>query len=76
MESVCAESAAAPKSRFQLQAEKMRNQIKQLEEESVAAKPWFLRGEISSSSRPVDSLLDLDVDYEAATKVSTPFILH
>jgi len=43
--------------------------IHQLEEENLGEKHWTLKGEVSSKSRPLNSLLEEDLDYEHATKV-------
>ncbi|KIJ68411.1 hypothetical protein HYDPIDRAFT_82734 [Hydnomerulius pinastri MD-312] len=43
-------------------------QIQELETENVAKKDWVLMGEASSRSRPHDSLLQEDLDFERATK--------
>lgn len=47
----------------------MKERITKLEEANVAPKPWMLSGEASAKDRPVDSLLDTDLDFDAATKV-------
>ncbi|EPY51748.1 U3 snoRNP-associated protein Mpp1 [Schizosaccharomyces cryophilus OY26] len=43
-------------------------QIKELESENVAKKPWTLIGEATSKSRPSNSLLDVDIDFETGAK--------
>ena len=35
----------------------------------MGEKHWTLKGEVSSKSRPLNSLLEEDLDYEHATKV-------
>ncbi|CAO1624037.1 unnamed protein product [Parajaminaea phylloscopi] len=52
----------------QLQAE-----IKRLESENVGTKDWTLTGEASSRSRPKDSLLEQDLDFEQSAR-PTPTI--
>ncbi|KAF9934328.1 U3 snoRNP protein [Linnemannia zychae] len=47
---------------------KMKEQIEQLEQENVAAKDWTKKGEASSSDRPVNSLLEEDLEFETVAK--------
>ncbi|KAG2051921.1 hypothetical protein BDR06DRAFT_1060089 [Suillus hirtellus] len=44
-------------------------QIKELEAENVAKKDWVLMGEATSRSRPQDSLLQEDLEFERTMKV-------
>ncbi|KAK9467487.1 Mpp10 protein-domain-containing protein [Lipomyces arxii] len=43
-------------------------QIEQLEEENVAKKDWALMGEAKSSGRPVNSLLEEDLEFDRGAK--------
>lgn len=45
-----------------------RKKIAALEEQIIGKKPWQLQGEVSARSRPVNSLLFEDVDYEQNIK--------
>ncbi|KAG0273960.1 U3 snoRNP protein [Linnemannia exigua] len=47
---------------------KMREQIDALEQENVAAKDWTKKGEASSSDRPLNSLLEEDLEFETVAK--------
>ncbi|KAF9183154.1 hypothetical protein BGZ51_004220 [Haplosporangium sp. Z 767] len=47
---------------------KLRAQIEALEQENVAAKDWTKKGEASSSDRPLNSLLEEDLDFETVAK--------
>jgi len=47
---------------------KVKEIIQQLEDENMGAKHWTLKGEITSKTRPVNSLLEESLDYEHATK--------
>lgn len=58
---------------FQRRAKKVKEQIGKLEEANVAEKPWMLKGEINSKQRPVNSLLEAELDYETTSK-ATPVI--
>ncbi|KAI1315343.1 hypothetical protein EDD11_000951 [Mortierella claussenii] len=55
-------------SKFERSQKKMREQIEALEQENVAAKDWTKKGEASSSDRPVNSLLEEDLDFETVAK--------
>lgn len=46
----------------------LRQQIRRLEAENVAAKPWYLNGESLSASRPENALLEEDLEFERAGK--------
>ncbi|ODQ68565.1 hypothetical protein NADFUDRAFT_45089 [Nadsonia fulvescens var. elongata DSM 6958] len=48
--------------------EALMNQISQLENELVSAKPWALRGEARARDRPSDSLIEVDVEFERGSK--------
>lgn len=47
---------------------KLKEQIDALEQENVASKDWTKKGEASSSDRPVNSLLEEDLDFETVSK--------
>lgn len=47
-----------PKSSLEARQERLLMKIKELEEEAVSEKPWQLKGEISGSNRPQNSLLE------------------
>jgi len=46
----------------------LRAEIRRLEAENVSAKPWALSGEAVSQARPLNSLLEEDLDYQRAGK--------
>ena len=52
------------------QAAKILVATEQLEKEMLAEKPWQMTGETVSTSRPVNSLLDLTPEFEGATKLA------
>lgn len=56
------------KSKFQKQQEKLKKEIQKLEEGSIGDKPWMLKGEVDSSVRPMNSLLEEFVDFEHTSK--------
>lgn len=58
-----------PKTAPTKQAAKLLVQTEQLEKEMLAEKPWQMKGETGSSSRPVNSLLDATPEFEIASKI-------
>lgn len=57
-----------PKSSLEARQSRLYERIQELEEEAVGEKPWQLKGEISGSSRPQNSLLEEFVEFDAATR--------
>jgi len=55
-------------STFEKSQMKMQKTIEKLEEEAIADKHWALKGEISSKARPLNSLLEEDLEVEHASK--------
>jgi len=49
-------------------SKRLREETKQLETEALAEKPWAMRGEMTGTSRPVNSLLDATPQFEVASK--------
>lgn len=56
------------KSKFQKQQEKLKKEIEKLEQGSIGERPWMLKGEVDSTVRPVNSLLEEFVDFEHTSK--------
>eukprot|EP00055_Hartaetosiga_balthica_P009660 m.39034 g.39034 ORF g.39034 m.39034 type:complete len:529 (+) comp6833_c0_seq2:119-1705(+) len=54
-------------SKFEKQQLEMREEIRKLEEENLAKKPWQLLGEARAGERPENSLLEEYVDFENLT---------
>lgn len=48
----------------------LKEEIARLEDENVAKKDWTLMGEAGSRARPQDSLLEQDLEFERAAKVT------
>lgn len=64
-------SAGDPKSRrsaHERRQAKLAEEISKMESELVAKRAWVLSGEASAASRPVNSLLEEDLDFEHAGK--------
>ncbi|GAA5814007.1 hypothetical protein MFLAVUS_007497 [Mucor flavus] len=62
------ETDGKAKSTFQKQQERLAAQIEEYEEENVSDKHWTLRGEANAKIRPVNSLLEEDLEFEHANK--------
>jgi len=56
-------------SRFEKKQRQMENKIRKLEEENLKTKSWKFSGESGASSRPINSLLEEELDYEYASKL-------
>ncbi|GAX23615.1 U3 small nucleolar RNA-associated protein MPP10 [Fistulifera solaris] len=65
-----AESIIPRKDKKSKIASKLEAQIQQLEKDMLAEKPWQMKGETTSSDRPVNSLLDSTPEFEIATKMA------
>ena len=57
-----------PASRHQLRLDRMSNRIQQLEDDALGEREWFMRGEVSGSHRPMNSALEVDLDFETTMK--------
>ncbi|CAG8610610.1 15913_t:CDS:10, partial [Racocetra persica] len=58
----------ALKSPFHKKQEKVQKRIEQLEMENIADKDWTLMGEVSSKHRPLNSLLEEDLNFDHIVK--------
>lgn len=47
-----------PKSNFEQRQERLKKRIEQIHDEALGEKPWQLLGEITSTTRPQNSLLE------------------
>ncbi|KAI8979109.1 U3 small nucleolar ribonucleoprotein complex, subunit Mpp10 [Mycotypha africana] len=56
------------KSAFQKQQERIQQQIEQFEQENIQGRHWTLQGEATAKARPVNSLLEEDLEFEHANK--------
>lgn len=55
-------------STFEKQQREIAKQIEQLENENIAHKSWQVKGEAKGRERPVNSLLEADLDFERSAK--------
>ncbi|KAJ3131201.1 u3 small nucleolar ribonucleoprotein MPP10 [Physocladia obscura] len=62
-----------PLSRFERDQQRLADEIASLEAEAVAVKSWTMAGEISGKKRPINSLLEEDLEIEHASR-PTPVI--
>jgi U3 small nucleolar RNA-associated protein MPP10 len=55
-------------SKFELEQLAIQKEIEQLEAENMGAKEWTMKGEVNSKSRPINSLLEQELDVDIAAK--------
>ncbi|KAI9095774.1 Mpp10 protein-domain-containing protein [Phlyctochytrium arcticum] len=55
-------------STFERQQLKLQKEIEALEDEALAPKPWTVMGEAAAKARPLNSLLEEDLEFENAAK--------
>ncbi|BFY97716.1 hypothetical protein BsWGS_00755 [Bradybaena similaris] len=60
----------AQKSTFELKQEKLQAKAREMEEQSLKEVSWELTGEVSSSKRPENSLLDTVLDFQHTAKAA------
>jgi U3 small nucleolar RNA-associated protein MPP10 len=56
-------------SRYEQRMSALSEQIAELEAENVAEREWAMRGEINSRARPINSLLEEDLEFDQVAKV-------
>lgn len=52
----------------------MKKKIAQLEKENLTKKPWQMSGEANSTARPINSLLEEDLNFDHTTAVGKIYI--
>ena len=62
------EEKKASKSSLEARQERLQSRIKQLEEQALSDKPWQMKGEISATGRPQNSLLEEVLDFDLTTR--------
>ncbi|GAU47585.1 hypothetical protein TSUD_185970 [Trifolium subterraneum] len=60
---VCHEKKRTP-STYEKQLEKIQSEIERMEKANVEPKTWTMQGEVTAAKRPVDSALEVDLDFE------------
>uniref|UniRef100_A0A672ZTI0 U3 small nucleolar ribonucleoprotein protein MPP10 n=1 Tax=Sphaeramia orbicularis TaxID=375764 RepID=A0A672ZTI0_9TELE len=58
------------KSSFEKRQEKMSEKIDQLEKAALEEKPWQLLGEVTAQTRPENSMLEEDVEFDQASRMA------
>ncbi|XP_029577578.1 U3 small nucleolar ribonucleoprotein MPP10 [Salmo trutta] len=58
------------KSSFEKRQDKMAEKIQDLEKAAMGEKPWQLTGEVSAQTRPENSLLEVDVAFDSASRMA------
>ncbi|XP_055302801.1 U3 small nucleolar ribonucleoprotein protein MPP10 [Sitodiplosis mosellana] len=56
------------KSEYDLRQQRLKKRIEALEEKALAEKPWQLKGEITSSTRPKNSLLEEVLEFDSVAR--------
>lgn len=67
-EEIESEKNDADKTENDLRQQRMRKRIEELEEKALAGKPWQLKGEITSSTRPKNSLLEEVLEFDSVAR--------
>lgn len=62
--------ATGTKSSLEMRQERLRVRVNQLEEQALSEKPWQLKGEVSASTRPHNSLLEEMVEFDLTTRAA------
>lgn len=68
-----------PKSNFEQRQERLKKRIEQIHDEALGEKPWQLLGEITSTTRPQNSLLEEVLQFDRTQrpgKISDASLLH
>ncbi|GMH35774.1 hypothetical protein BSKO_03642 [Bryopsis sp. KO-2023] len=60
--------ALSDKTKQELEAKTLAEQIGRLEESAIAEKPWPLRGEVKAGDRPMNSALEVDLDFDTTVR--------
>jgi U3 small nucleolar RNA-associated protein MPP10 len=60
--------AVGTKSSLERRQERLRMRLDDLEEQALAEKTWQLKGEVSASARPQNSLLEEVVEFDLTTR--------
>ncbi|KAM4592518.1 U3 small nucleolar ribonucleoprotein MPP10 [Odontesthes bonariensis] len=58
------------KSSFEKRQEKMSQKIEELEKGALSEKPWQLLGEVTAQTRPENSMLEEDVEFEQTSRMA------
>lgn len=53
----------------------MAEKISELEKAALAEKPWQLTGEVTAQTRPENSMLEEDLDFDQASRTGKPFFI-
>lgn len=62
------EDEEVEKSEFALRQDRLQNRIEEFEENALGDKPWQLKGEITSATRPKNSLLEEVLEFDSVAR--------
>lgn len=62
------EDGQVEKSEYDLRQQRLKKRIEELEEKALAEKPWQLKGEITSTTRPKNSLLEEVLEFDSVAR--------
>ncbi|XP_035209609.1 U3 small nucleolar ribonucleoprotein protein MPP10-like [Stegodyphus dumicola] len=62
------EDESTQKTAFELEQEKIKKKIEEYEKNMLEPLPWHLTGEVAASSRPIDSLVHQQTDFDSNAK--------
>ncbi|KAK9823286.1 hypothetical protein WJX72_001624 [[Myrmecia] bisecta] len=57
-----------PLSAHERRLQRMQQRIERLQEAAMGEKDWFMRGEADAGARPINSVLEMDLDFERSVK--------
>ena len=64
------EEEEAPATVHGVRTKRLKERIRKLEEKNMQEKHWSMKGEVQGADRPLNSLLELDVDFEHAMRAA------
>ncbi|KAJ8872379.1 hypothetical protein PR048_025983 [Dryococelus australis] len=68
VESLEVSKAPEVKSNFESRQERLKSRINELEVKALSEKPWQLKGEVSATTRPQNSLLEEALEFDLTTR--------